>query len=154
MMQTVINLSYLLLLLVVGILIYSIIVTEPNGHSIGYCGTSSLVNRIPKKYNVSETVNVERGKKIFKANCAACHNKNMKDDLTGPALGGTFRSWKRDTVQYALYLSNSKTYIDTTTNEKILAVHKEFGFPITHNFQLTNDEVRSVIGYIEAVAHF
>ena len=28
------------------------------------------------------------GEALFKANCASCHNRNMKDDLTGPALGG------------------------------------------------------------------
>ena len=36
---------------------------------------------------------VEEGKTLFTANCAACHNKNMKDKLTGPALGGTEERW-------------------------------------------------------------
>ena len=27
------------------------------------------------------------GKTLFQNNCASCHNKNMKSDLTGPALG-------------------------------------------------------------------
>jgi len=35
----------------------------------------------------------EAGKDLFVANCAACHNKNMKDNLTGPALGGTEDRW-------------------------------------------------------------
>ena len=37
--------------------------------------------------------NVEEGKTLFVANCAACHNKNMKDNLTGPALGGMEERW-------------------------------------------------------------
>lgn len=36
---------------------------------------------------------VEEGKNLFIANCASCHNKNMKDNLTGPALGGTEERW-------------------------------------------------------------
>lgn len=30
---------------------------------------------------------------LFKSNCATCHNRNMKDDLTGPALGGVKSRW-------------------------------------------------------------
>ena len=33
------------------------------------------------------------GKALFKKNCASCHNKNMKDDMTGPALGGAEERW-------------------------------------------------------------
>jgi mono/diheme cytochrome c family protein len=36
---------------------------------------------------------VEAGKTIFTNQCASCHNKNMKDDLTGPALGGLEERW-------------------------------------------------------------
>ena len=35
----------------------------------------------------------QRGKILFKNNCAVCHNRNMKDDLTGPALGGVTARW-------------------------------------------------------------
>ncbi len=36
---------------------------------------------------------VAAGKELFVANCASCHNKNMKDNLTGPALGGLEERW-------------------------------------------------------------
>ena len=35
----------------------------------------------------------DQGKALFKANCASCHNKNMIDDMTGPALGGINERW-------------------------------------------------------------
>jgi cytochrome c2 len=35
----------------------------------------------------------EAGKELFIANCASCHNKNMKEKLTGPALGGVEERW-------------------------------------------------------------
>ncbi len=33
------------------------------------------------------------GKELFRNNCAACHNKDMKSDMTGPALGGVQERW-------------------------------------------------------------
>lgn len=52
------------------------------------------------------------GKALFKANCASCHNKNMKDNLTGPALGGTQERWA-DYPQEDLYgwIRNSQKMI-------------------------------------------
>ncbi len=35
----------------------------------------------------------DAGKTLFLNQCASCHNKNMKDDLTGPALGGVEERW-------------------------------------------------------------
>lgn len=37
--------------------------------------------------------NLDKGKDLFKANCATCHNKNMKDKLTGPALMTGLSDW-------------------------------------------------------------
>jgi len=37
--------------------------------------------------------NLDKGKDLFKANCATCHNKNMKDKLTGPALMTSLADW-------------------------------------------------------------
>ncbi|MBK8557670.1 MAG: c-type cytochrome [Lewinellaceae bacterium] len=36
---------------------------------------------------------VEEGKSLFIANCASCHAKDMKSNLTGPALGGVEERW-------------------------------------------------------------
>ncbi|PHN04394.1 c-type cytochrome [Flavilitoribacter nigricans] len=33
------------------------------------------------------------GKMLFTSLCASCHNRNMKDPLTGPALGGIREKW-------------------------------------------------------------
>lgn len=37
--------------------------------------------------------NAANGKTLFKSQCASCHNKNMKNKLTGPPLGGTQERW-------------------------------------------------------------
>ena len=53
------------------------------------------------------------GKTLFKNNCASCHNKNMRDDLTGPALGGYAERWA-DYSQDELYqwIRNSQGMIN------------------------------------------
>lgn len=52
------------------------------------------------------------GKELFRINCAACHNRNMKDNLTGPALGGVQERWA-DYPQEDLYnwIRNSQAMI-------------------------------------------
>lgn len=44
-------------------------------------------------FSLSAQPTKEAGKELFTGNCASCHNKNMKDKLTGPALGGTEERW-------------------------------------------------------------
>ena len=44
-------------------------------------------------FSLSAAPTKEAGKEMFIANCASCHNKNMKDKLTGPALGGVEDRW-------------------------------------------------------------
>ena len=51
------------------------------------------------------------GKTIFINNCATCHNKNMKDKLTGPALGGVETRWESKTKLYS-WIRNSQQKID------------------------------------------
>ncbi len=44
-------------------------------------------------FQLSAQGDANKGKALFKANCATCHAKNMKSKLTGPALGGTEERW-------------------------------------------------------------
>ncbi len=48
--------------------------------------------------------NVSEGKNLFRNYCATCHAKDMKTNLTGPALGGTLERWgeypKEDLYQW------------------------------------------------------
>jgi mono/diheme cytochrome c family protein len=43
--------------------------------------------------STSAAPTIETGKTLFLNQCASCHNKNMKDNLTGPALGGVEDRW-------------------------------------------------------------
>ena len=92
---------------------------------------------------------IEVGKELFKNNCAACHNKNMKDALTGPALGPALEKWagypKEDFYQW---VRNSQAMIKAGHP---LAVESWNAFKpniMTPFPNLTNDELESLMLYI------
>ncbi|MCC6816599.1 MAG: c-type cytochrome [Saprospiraceae bacterium] len=93
---------------------------------------------------------IESGKTLFKNNCASCHNKNMKDKLTGPALGGVQDRWaaypKEDLVKW---IQNSQSLIAAGHPEatKLWAEWKPTqmqAFP-----SLTDENVESILMYID-----
>ena len=74
----------------------------------------------------------------------------MKSVLTGPALEDFFWHWNKDTNEVAKYLRNTVEYLDTTTNEHLLKIDKEFGPTLSTSFpDLTYEDVRALIEYIE-----
>ena len=61
-------------------------------NSLKYCILLALISILFVGIS-SAAPTAEAGKTIFQNQCAACHNKNMKDNLTGPALGGAEARW-------------------------------------------------------------
>ena len=53
---------------------------------------------------------IAAGKTLFTNQCATCHNKNMKDKLTGPALGGVEGRWASKALLYS-WIRNSQGVI-------------------------------------------
>ncbi|MFN0214625.1 MAG: c-type cytochrome [Saprospiraceae bacterium] len=91
----------------------------------------------------------EAGKELFVANCASCHNKNMKDNLTGPALQGTEERWaaypRKDL--YA-WIRNSQALI-ATGHPYANEVWGKWKPALMNNFPgLTDEQIESIILYI------
>lgn len=91
----------------------------------------------------------KEGKLLFRNNCAPCHNKNMKDDMTGPALQGSLNQWNRDSVQLKLYFSDSPAYLDTTKDARLIALKEKWKPTISHGFRFTVQEVKDIMSYVE-----
>lgn len=109
----------------------------------GFCGTVWL-NEPTEEYESKR-----KGKTLFKENCATCHAINMKDDLTGPALGGSFARWNKDTLSYLKYLQDSNDS-HLINNKRIINLKEEFPTNQSHHFKhLTLIEVKNIISYIE-----
>ncbi len=125
------------------VLFSSFDVPNETEESIAFCG---VVSSYPSH------IDGGLGKKLFKANCASCHNKNMKSDMTGPALGGAFkRGWNdRDTLGLQTYLNNPRAYIDSGKNPYMVELDKTWNSEKNAFPDLTLEEVKALLYYIEA----
>ncbi len=95
---------------------------------------------------------IDEGKALFKANCNQCHNKDMKSDLTGPALGGVEERWA-DYDQADLYkwIRQSQKMIDEG-HPKALELWDAWQPTIMNNFaNLTDDQIAGILLYVDGV---
>jgi cytochrome c2 len=95
--------------------------------------------------------NLDEGKALFKNNCATCHNKNMKDDLTGPALGGVQERWEgREELLYS-WIRNSSVVIASGDSYAVSLYSKWNNSVMTAFPKLTDQQLESVLGYIDGM---
>lgn len=97
---------------------------------------------------------VEAGKSIFRANCAACHAGDMKTKLTGPALGGSQQRWADFGGDEALYswIRNSQAMIASGDNARAKELWNEYGPTVMNSFlNLSDDDIANTLAYIDAV---
>lgn len=95
---------------------------------------------------------VELGKNLFRANCGQCHNKDMKSDLTGPALGPGIEDW----AQYPeedLYrwIRNSQEMIAEGHPQAVKTWNAWKPTVMAPNPNLTDSDIASIIAYVEGV---
>ena len=113
-----------------------------------FCGYIDSISTIPK----GDVKLYKQGKKIFKNYCASCHNKNMKDDMTGPALGGVEERWA-DYPREDLYswIRNSQELV-LQKHPLALSLMKEWSPTTMTAFpNLSDEEIEGVLLYIEAI---
>lgn len=92
---------------------------------------------------------IEEGKNLFIANCAACHNKNMKDDLTGPALAGVEERWAAyPRADLYKWIRNSQSMV-SEGHPRAVELWAKWKPTLMNNFTgLTDDQIESIILYI------
>ena len=95
---------------------------------------------------------MDKGKQLFKDNCASCHSKNMKDKLVGPGLGGVQERWA-DYPKEDLYswIRNSTALIESG-HKRANEVWGEFKpLPMTPFPNLKDEEIADILAYVEGV---
>ena len=89
------------------------------------------------------------GKQLFKNNCAACHNRNMRDGLIGPALGGVRERWLVNDVAIYDFVRNSQVVIENG-NEYANTLFEEWSPNKMPSFSnLEDKEIDSILDYID-----
>ncbi len=93
----------------------------------------------------------EDGKALFKQYCAQCHNKNMKDKLTGPALGAVEERWEgREELLYA-WIRNSQEVI-ASGDPYAVALYNEYQKSVMNPFTfLEDDQIESILIYVNCM---
>lgn len=115
-----------------------------------FCGVKS---EYPSHYlSMNDSVNINIGKSLFRELCASCHNKNMTDDLTGPALYGAFKRFDSDTLKIFRYLKDPAKYLATENDQRMILLHEEFGkMTKPRDNNLSNNELQSILLFIERI---
>jgi len=88
---------------------------------------------------------VKEGKKLFNANCAACHKLNKRG--IGPALKGVSEKYDREWL-YS-WIKNSSSMIKAGDPQAV-AVYEEYNRSVMNNFpQLSNEDIDKILAYTD-----
>src|SRR5690606_32418560 len=117
-------------------------------NSLKYCLLVALACLFTLNEGAAEPT-IEAGKTIFQTQCGACHNRNMKDNLTGPALGGAEERWSaypREDL-YA-WVRNSQSMI-ASGHPLAVELWNQWKPTVMTNFtSLSDEDIESVFLYI------
>lgn len=109
-----------------------------------------------EQHNNKTTVNVNttqgelspaavKGKKIFMANCSACHLMSSAQ-LVGPGMAGVTE--KHDREWLIQFISNSQKMI-ADGDEKAIAIYEEYNKTVMTNFQFTDEQFDNLLAYLK-----
>jgi cytochrome c2 len=102
----------------------------------------------------AQEVDLAAGKTLFVNQCASCHAKDMKSDLTGPALAGVEERWA-DYPREDLYswIRNSQAMI-SAGHPRAKELWAEWGPTIMNNFPAFSDQdMENILAYINEKAN-
>ncbi len=93
---------------------------------------------------------VNLGKTLFTNNCATCHNKNMKEKLTGPALGGVETRWESKAKLYS-WIRNSQAII-ASGDAYAVNLYNQYGKSQMTAFpNLKDADIDNILAFVDGV---
>lgn len=96
----------------------------------------------------TDEATVKAGEKLFKLNCKSCHN--IDSDMTGPALQGVTERHSIDWIKS--WVRGPKTMVESGDKEAVALYNKWKSSGYMTAFNLKDDEILSIMGYIETWA--
>ena len=95
---------------------------------------------------VAQADPIEKGKTLFKARCAACHNVNQ--NLTGPALAGVD---ERRSIDWIInFVHSSQTMVKKGDKDAVTIFEKFNKVPMPDHPDLTADDIKQIVEYIKS----
>ena len=92
---------------------------------------------------------VQKGKALFNANCAACHKLNKR--AVGPALAGV--SAKYDKEWLYTWIKNSTAMVKSGDAQAV-AIYEEYNGSVMTSFpQLSNEDIDNILAYTDYTPH-
>ncbi len=97
-------------------------------------------------------VSADAGNTLFRNQCASCHNRNMMQDMTGPALGGVAERWASYPQEDLYAWIRNSTAMVGTGHPKAVEVYNAWNKSIMPPFlNLSDDDIASLLLYIDGV---
>ncbi len=98
---------------------------------------------------------LDLGKALFKKECATCHHMNMKDDLTGPALGHTLKDWNNQIDSVKAFLHHPQQFLVNTKLSHIKEVYERYGRMVHPAYEdLTDEEFQAILAYTQKTYYY
>jgi mono/diheme cytochrome c family protein len=100
-------------------------------------------------FSLSAGPTKEAGKELFVANCASCHAKDMKTNMTGPALGGVEERWSAyPRKELYAWIRNSQASI-ASGQPRAVELWAKYKPTLMNSFTgLTDEQLESLLLYI------
>ncbi len=98
--------------------------------------------------NSSFAQDVEKGEKVFKANCAACHKIDKK--LVGPALSGMTARWEENSSIENMYawIKNSQEYAKSSGDSYAKGLIADYNGSVMTAQAVSDEDIDNLIAYV------
>ncbi len=119
------------------------------------CLTLALI--LGLSFNWANAQDPKKGEALFKDNCASCHSRDMKKDMTGPALAGVEDRWsKYPKKELYDWIRNSSGVLGDASyksNSYAKSLYASYNNTVMTPFPaLTDEDIQSLLVYINNMA--
>ena len=118
--------------------------------NIAFCGTMALENE--RRGHLS--AEIEQGKQLFRANCAACHAGDMKTPLTGPPLLAGLKAWSGyPQADLFAFIRDSQGMI-AAEHPRAKIIWEEYRPTVMNSFKnISDEELAALVAYINYIGN-
>ena len=104
-----------------------------------------LVALVLPSLSISQEADIQAGKSLFNANCAACHQLNRK--AVGPALSGVTEKYDREWLYK--WIKNG-TQMIKDGDPQAVAIWEEYNRAVMTNYpQFSNEQIDNILAYTD-----